>query len=313
MIMNIIGVLNRDGGTFRTTDMETFAAKAKDVFEAAGHRFEPRLVAGKELLDALNQAAADAEVLLAGGGDGTVSAAAAVAYKQGIPLAVLPAGTMNLFARSLGIPLGLDAALEALAKGEVKDVDIATANGRPFVHQFSVGIHPKLVKLRESLTYKSRIGKMFASTRAAIGAIVRPPNFTAELVTGRGVERRRTAGISISNNPFDEGHLPLADSLDRGVLGIYVMKPLTPRTTIGLGWGMLRGKWKSLPQIIDREAREVTVRFPSKKHGAVAVIDGELIKLDNKVNLKIHPGALQVLVPRAVEAPAEPRAALAAA
>ena len=311
MIMNIIGVLNRDGGTFRTTDMETFAAKAKDVFEAAGHRFEPRLVAGKELLDALNQAAADAEVLLAGGGDGTVSAAAAVAYKQGIPLAVLPAGTMNLFARSLGIPLGLDAALEALAKGEVKDVDIATANGRPFVHQFSVGIHPKLVKLRESLTYKSRIGKMFASTRAAIGAIVRPPNFTAELVTGRGVERRRTAGISISNNPFDEGHLPLADSLDRGVLGIYVMKPLTPRTTVGLGWGMLRGKWKSLPQIIDREAREVTVRFPSKKHGAVAVIDGELIKLDNKVNLKIHPGALQVLVPRAIDAPVEPQAVLA--
>jgi diacylglycerol kinase family enzyme len=311
--MNIIGVLNRDGGTFRTTDMEAFAGRARAVFEAAGHSFEPRIVAGKELLAALKQAATEAEVLLAGGGDGTVSAAAAAAYRQGIPLAVLPAGTMNLFARSLAIPLGLDAALDALAQGEIRDVDIATANGRPFVHQFSVGIHPKLVKLRGSLTYKSRIGKMIASTRAAAGAIFRPPNFTAELVTGRGLERRRTAGISVSNNPFDEGHLPLADTLDRGVLGIYVMKPLTLRTTLGLGWGMLRGKWKSLPQIIDREAREATIRFPRKKSGAMAVIDGELIKLDREVSLRIHPGALKVLVPRATTAAATAEAQLASA
>jgi len=311
--MNIIGVLNRDGGTFRTTDMEAFATTATEVFAAAGHSFEPRIVAGDELLEALRAAAAEAEVLLAGGGDGTISAAASIAYERGIPLAVLPAGTMNLFARSLGIPLNLEAALAALAGGDVQAVDIATANGRPFVHQFSVGLHPKLVKLRESLPYKNRIGKMLASTRAAISAVVRPPNFTAELTTKRGIERRRTAGISISNNPFDEGHLPLADTLDRGLLGIYVMKPLTPRSALGLGWGLLRGKFKSLPQIVDREAREVVIRFPRKKHDALAVIDGELIKLDRQVDLKIHPGALKVLVPASSEADAAPDKALATA
>lgn len=311
--MNIIGVLNRDGGTFKTTDMEAFAGTAKAVFEAAGHSFEPRVVDGGKLIEALKRAADEADVLLAGGGDGTISAAATAAYRKGIPLAVLPAGTMNLFARSLGIPLALDAALDALAQGEVKDVDIATANGRPFVHQFSVGIHPKLVKLRESLTYKSRIGKMLASSRAAIGAIVRPPNFTAELSTRRGIERRRTCGISVSNNPFDEGHLPLADTLDRGVLGIYVMRPLTLRVALGLGWGMVRGKWKSLPEIIDREAREVTIRFPRKKSGAVAVIDGELIELESRIELKIHPGALKVLVPRTEVDDAAPETALASA
>ena len=301
--MNIIAVLNRDGGTFRTTDMEAFAAKAKAVFEAAGHKFEARIVAGKELMDALRKAAQEAEVLLAGGGDGTVSAAAGLAYEHETPLAVLPAGTMNLFARSIGIPPDLEEALSALAGGEVQRVDIATANGRVFIHQVSVGIHPKLVKLREQLQYKSRVGKMLASLRAAFGAVLRPPKFTIELVTPFGSELRRIAGLSVTNNPLDEGHLPIADRLDRGLLGIYLVKPLTLRVMLRLAFGMLRGKFKSLPEVIDREAAKSTIRFPAKRSTAMAVIDGELIKLERQIEFIIHPRGLQVVVPRASTAP----------
>jgi len=154
------------------------------------------------------------------------------------------------------------------------------------------------VKLRSSLSYKSRFGKMLASCRAALGVLARPPNFTAEVVTLRGIERRHTAGISISNNPFDEGHLPRADILDRGVLGVYIMKPLDARGLLKLAFGLARGKWKSLPEVIDKEAHDVTIRFPNRKAGAVAVIDGELIALRQQVDLSIHPGALKVVVPR---------------
>jgi diacylglycerol kinase family enzyme len=206
---------------------------------------------------------------------------------------------MNLFARSLHLPMALDAALEALAAGQVIAVDIATANGRPFVHQFSVGIHPKLVKLRESLTYKSRLGKMLASTRAALGVALRPPNFTTEVLTRDGLTRRRTAGITVSNNPFDEGHLPLADRLDRGVLGIYLIAPLNALGLAKLCVSMALGKFRSLPEIADREAREVTLRFPHRKTGAVAVIDGELVNLPGRVELRVHPGELRVVVPGA--------------
>src|SRR6185369_688327 len=103
--MHVIGVFNRDGGTFKTTDMDQFAARAREVFAAHGHELEPRVVDGRSLIDELERAA---------GGDGTVSAAAGIAYKYGIPLGVIPAGTMNLFARSLGLPLRLEQALEAL-------------------------------------------------------------------------------------------------------------------------------------------------------------------------------------------------------
>ena len=301
--MRVTGVFNRDGGTFKTTDMEAFAKRAAEIFAAHGHALEARVVEGKHLITELKRAADGAELLLAGGGDGTISAAAAIAYERHIPLAVLPAGTMNLFARSLGIPLELGAALEALAAGELSEVDIATANGRPFIHQFSVGIHPKLVKLREQLSYRSRVGKMLASSRAALGAVLRPPNFWAEVAArGGGTERRRTAGISVSNNPFDEGHLPLADRLDRGVLGVYVIPPLSFSVGLKLGWGLLRGKFKSIPEIADREAREVTIRFPRRKANAAAVIDGELIKLGDRVDLKIHPGALRVVMPKVAAA-----------
>ena len=296
--MRFIGVFNRDGGTFKTTDIDAFAAKAVEIFEAAGHEFDARIVEGKALIAELKRAAGEAEVLLAGGGDGTISAAAAIAFKQGVPLAVLPAGTMNLFARSLQMPLDLSAALEAIAGGEIKPVDIATANGRPFVHQFSVGIHAKLVKLRESLDYSSRIGKMAASARAFGGALAHAPNFHADITTKKGVERRSTAGIAVSNNSL-EGPLLHAERLDAGILGIYIIAPLTPWIVTKLCFGVLRGKWKALPEIVDREAREVTLRFPNKKAGAMAVIDGELMKLADKVELKIHPGALQVVMPKA--------------
>ena len=296
--MRVIGVLNRDGGTFKTMDMPAFAKKAETVFANAGHELEARVVAGADLIRELKRAAAEAELLLAGGGDGTVSAAAAIAQASGVALAALPAGTMNLFARSLGIPLGLEAALGALASGVEHRVDIATANGRPFIHQFSVGIHPKLVRLREALTYRSRVGKMIASVRAALGAMFNPPLFQAEIITPEGLERRRVAGISISNNPLDEGHLPLPDRLDQGLLGIYLMKPMTVPAMARLAFGLLRGKFRSLPEIIDKQAPEVTIRFPRWTSRARAVIDGELIPLDNRVAFKVLPGALRVIVPK---------------
>ncbi len=296
--MRFIGVLNRDGGTFRTTDMEAFAARAVDIFAAHGHRFEPRVVEGEGLLDALARAAAEADVLVAGGGDGTISAAAGIAYAQGVPLAVLPAGTMNLFARSLQMPLELDAALEAIAGGEIRAIDIATANGRPFVHQFSVGVHVKLVKLRDALAYSSRLGKMAASVRAFWTAVANAPTFHVDVTTPRGVERRRTAGISVSNNPL-EGQLPHAERLDAGVLGIYIIAPLTLPIVLRLAFAVLRGRWKSLPEIADREARAVTIRFPRRKRTSSAAIDGEVIRLDAAVELEIHPGALRVMLPSA--------------
>lgn len=292
-------MFNRDGGTFRTTDIAAFSARAVELFEAHGHELETRVVAGSEIVAALDRAVTEAEALLVGGGDGTISTAAAICFRAEVPLGVIPAGTMNLFARTIGVPLGLLNAVEALAGGVVSEVDIATANGRPFIHQFSVGIHAKMVKLRNQLSYRSRIGKIVASGRAMVSALIKPANFRADVVTPRGLERRITAGISVSNNPFGEGHLPHADALDAGVLGIYIAKPLSSWQALKLAIGVIVGRWKSATEVVERESREVSIRFPHRRSSSAGVIDGELITLPYRLDLKIHPRGLKVILPRA--------------
>lgn len=303
--MHFIGVFNQDGGTFRTMDMPVFIAEAEAIFARHGHRLDCRAVSGDGLIGELERAATDpgVDVLLAGGGDGTISAAAGICFAHQVALAVLPAGTMNLFARSLGVPLQLEAALEAIAGGEIGAVDIATANGRPFVHQFSVGLHSRLVRIRNGLTYHSRWGKMLASLRAVRLALSRPPVFDAEISTGQGTDRRKATAIAVSNNVLGEGHVPYAEAVDRGVLGIYVVKPMPPVELARLALSLAFGSWKAHPLVSEREVRQVSLSFPHRKASALAVIDGELIPLERRVDLRVHAGGLRVVLPAAETAP----------
>jgi diacylglycerol kinase family enzyme len=304
--MRVIAILNRNGGTFRTLDMAAFAARAEAVFAEAGHRLECRVVEGEALIAELRRAATDpdADVVLAGGGDGTISAAAAICFDVGKPLAVLPAGTMNLFARTLAVPLNLDEAVPALAAGRLHEVDIATANGRPFVHQYSVGVHARLVRIREELVYRSRLGKMLASIRAVLGAVSKPLRFQVEIGTPRGTERRLASGVSVSNNLLAEGHIPYAEATDGGVLGVYLAKPMSRWQLLKLFAQIVIGRWKGHPRVSETEVRAVTLEFPRRKTSARAVIDGELIPLAARVELRIHPGGLKVFAPAALaEAP----------
>lgn len=304
--MHFIAILNRGGGTLRTMNLDEFCAKATHVFVAHGHTIDCVVVTGKQVERRLRQAASTkgVDAVIAGGGDGTISTAAAIAYETGVPLGVLPAGTMNLFARALKVPLDLEEALAAIAGGTIGAVDIATANGRPFVHQYGVGIHARLVRIRESMTYKSRVGKMLASLRSIAVAVANPPDFEAELQTRGKVERQRVSGIAVSNNPLGEGHIPHADTLDAGLLGIYTAAPVSTAALVKLAAEVLLGRWRASDAVWEKEVKEVTLNFPKHRRGLRAVLDGELIKLDRTVTLKVHPGALKVVLPSVTEVPA---------
>jgi Sphingosine kinase and enzymes related to eukaryotic diacylglycerol kinase len=297
--LKIRAIFNRDGGTLRTMDLDAFCRQARDIFAQHGHDLECRVVPGKSVEAELRAATQDKDVeaLLAGGGDGTISAAAAFAFKSGKPLGVLPAGTMNLFARALGVPLELDRALEAIAAGQVERVDIATANGRPFVHQFGVGIHARLVRIRDGMVYSSRLGKMLASLRAIFAAAVNPPRFAVELHTEKGDRPLTVSGIAVSNNPLDESPLPVAEILNSGKLGVYVAQSVTTRELLNLAFDVMTGRWRANPLVSEIEVAQVVLRFPKRKRGSKAVIDGELIDLETAVTLQIHPLALPVIRP----------------
>lgn len=280
-------------------ELDAFCAKAAELFEREGHGLECRIVAGQSVEAELRAAADDPEVeaVLAGGGDGTISAAAASAFASGKPLAILPAGTMNLFARALGMPLDLDQALAAIARGRVTKVDIATANGRPFVHQFGVGIHARLVRIRNGMVYSSRVGKMMASLRAILASAVNPPRFEVELHTSKGDVRFIASGVAISNNPLDDSPVPVAATLNAGVLGVYVARSVATNQLLGLALDVMTGRWRANPAVRETEVKDLVLRFPKRKRGTHAVIDGELIDLAAEVVLEVHPGGLSVIWP----------------
>ncbi len=298
--MNLVAVFNRDGGTFRTTDTDAYCARAAKTFEDAGHRIECHVVSGKDVVSTMQRAASisGVEGLIAGGGDGTISAAADIAWSNGLTLGIVPAGTMNLFARSLKLPLDIWTVLDVLAQGKVQQVDIASANGKSFVHQFSAGLHARMVRYRNSMTFGSRLGKIRASTRAAFGVMFNPPEFEVEFNAGGAAGHRKVSAISVSNNEFGQDPLLVAPDVTGGHLGFYIADPLTPAGVAHLAFDILRGRLKENEAVTAMTTTEVELHFPRERHDVRCVIDGELLPMDRDVILRIHAGELKVLVPR---------------
>jgi diacylglycerol kinase family enzyme len=302
--MKLIAVLNQEGGTFKTTDLDAYARTAQQIFAEAGHQLEIVVCKGAEMPDALTRAAGrdDVDAIIAGGGDGTISTAAGIAWKSGMPLGVIPAGTMNLFARSLKLPLDVWAALEALAHGEITASDIGSANGTAFVHQFSAGMHARMVRMRNALNYASRAGKIAANIRASVGVVMDPPRFEIEFDADGHHEKREISAISVSNNPFGENGLMFSEDLTTGHLGIYFAEPLRPATAARLATDILRGKMRANASITEMKARAVDLHFPKLHRSANYVLDGELIPLPRDISLRLHPGELKVITPTQADA-----------
>ncbi len=131
----------------------------------------------------LGEAAASgrAQALGVAGGDGSVAAAAAVAIEHGLPLAVIAAGTLNHFARDVGLQTPQDTA-DAVVSGQAVKVDVADVNGTPFLNTSSIGSYPEMVRRRDRLS--GRMGKWLALTVAAAQTLRRQAPVELE-VNGR--------------------------------------------------------------------------------------------------------------------------------
>jgi diacylglycerol kinase family enzyme/membrane-associated phospholipid phosphatase len=138
----------------------------------------------EEGVDALLGEAASsgrARALGVAGGDGSVASAAAIALEHDLPLAVIAAGTLNHFARDVGLETPQDTA-DAVVSGQAVRVDVADVNGTPFLNTSSIGAYPEMVRRRDRLS--GRMGKWLALTVAA-AQVLRTQAPVSLVVNGR--------------------------------------------------------------------------------------------------------------------------------
>src|SRR5258708_12912642 len=167
-------LLNAAAG-FRARRVQGEIVRVRELFATLEVGANVRLVAGPDLLAAAREAAAsDTDVGVMAGGEGTVSAGAGGLAGTGKPMGVLPLGTLNHFARDLGVPTLLEDAVRNVAEGIVREVDVGEANDRVFVNNSSLGLYPAAVALRDAWMAQQSMQKWVAMGRAPFDPL--PPS-----------------------------------------------------------------------------------------------------------------------------------------
>ncbi len=192
---------------------------------------------GDDLEQALRQAASGGWALGVVGGDGSLNTAAGIAHAEGIPLFAVPGGTLNHFARDVGLG-SVDDAVAALVTGEALAVDVATIDGRPFLNTASFGGYVELVDARERLEH--RLGKWPAMVVALVQVLRRSVPTEVE-IDGR---YRKLWMIFVGNCTYHpHGFAPSwRTRLDDGHLDVRLVDAATPGARVRLIAAVLTGR-----------------------------------------------------------------------
>ncbi len=262
-----------------------------------GHEVTAEVVGRRGLARALSAVAVrpGIDAVVVGGGDGTLLTAVLAGLGRERPLGVLPLGTLNLFARDLGLPLDPVEAAGLLAGAEVADIDLAEVNGLPFIIWASLGMHPWMVRRRDHLQ-REGMGKWPAMALAAFRALRRYPIIDVTLTLDSGTVAVETPLMVITNNAWREVRPPLSRvALDRGELEVHAARGSSRLSLLWLALRALLGRWKTSQLLDTYVAREVRVSTRTRR--AMVSLDGEVTVLRSPLVFKLRPGALKVLKP----------------
>jgi diacylglycerol kinase family enzyme len=292
-------IINAGAGTGHDDER---AAELRRKLADAGLDAELTLAAGGDELIAAARRACEggARLVVAGGGDGSVNAVASQVVEAGRPdvkFGVLPMGTLNHFAKDLGIPLELDDAIRNLATGVPTRVDVGEVNGRIFLNNSSLGLYPDIVRDREKQQRRLGRGKWPAALWASLAALRRYPFLSIRLEVEGTRLARRTPFVFIGNNAYTMQGLAIGvrERLDAGALSLYVAQHPTR-------FGLLRFAFDALRARLGEE-RDFDVLqaggFEIDTHRARLRVatDGEVTVMAPPLRYRSRPGALDVLVP----------------
>ncbi len=234
--------------------------------------------------------------VIAVGGDGTVSSVAACLKGTSLSLGIIPAGTLNHFAKDLGIPLELDKAMQTALQGRLQKIDTASVNGQIFINNSSIGLYPHVVQERDK--QKSSLGKWPAALVALIKILPSIKKYSVRLTIDGQTYDRVTPFIFVGNNSYhiDAFGFNNRTRLDRGELCVYIVNTSKIARILRVFFRALSGRAE---QDRDFEAFRAThVELAVTRHELLVAYDGEVIELRAPLSYKVEPKSLRVLLPR---------------
>lgn len=237
-----------------------------------------------------------ATLIIGGGGDGTINSVARTLVGTPVLLGVLPLGTLNHFAKDIGMPLDWKEAVQALAHGQMRTVDVGQVNDRIFLNNSGLGLYPTIVRIRES-KQREGLAKWPAALYATIKAMWRYRLLRIFVKVKDQELERRTPIVFVGNNEYkmDGVGLPVRSGLTDGKLCLYIPHPTRLASLL---WFSLRALLGGPRPGKDYDSMLATdFRIQSRHRHLGVSIDGEVYDMNTPLHYTIRPGELRVMAP----------------
>ncbi|MDE5795243.1 MAG: diacylglycerol kinase family lipid kinase [Muribaculaceae bacterium] len=238
-----------------------------------------------------NRAAQDGrDIVVVAGGDGTVNEVASALMHTDTALGIIPCGSGNGLARSLGIPMDFDGAVDVIARNRPYAIDCGLAEGLPFFCTFGVGFDAVVT---EKFSTGKRRGKMQYVRSALLEYInFTPDNYALEIDGEIYTENAILIAVCNTSQYGNNAYIAPRASLSDGLLDVTVIRNGSILQQAIAGIGLLSGQIDRNRFVDTFKAKEV--KIVRLKEGP-AQIDGEPLNLGRKISIKCQPSCLRVL------------------
>jgi diacylglycerol kinase family enzyme len=284
----IPAILNVKGGSAEDARK---VLESNDAFEV--HAVEPDAIAST-----INGVVGEgAEGVLVSGGDGTMATAATALLETPAELAILPGGTLNHFARDLGVSTEADEALQLAVEGRSRGVDIGMVNGRVFLNTSSVGAYVRFVRIRERL--ERRFGYRIASAIATLRILLQWSSVAVELEVDGEPRLYRTPLVFIGVGERELQVPTLGNRVANGRRGLHVLvvRGRSRARLFAIALAAVARGVKAVARTPELDAYlvdrcRISVRRPTR-----VALDGEIDAMPATLEYELRRDALHVVCP----------------
>jgi diacylglycerol kinase family enzyme len=305
--LRVAALLNETAGTLKRQSPDTFPEALTAAFARRGVSADLEFLPSSQLGHAAERArdrAAKGEIdaVVVGGGDGTIRTVAGVLAGTDIPLGVLPLGTLNHFAKDLGLPLDLDGAVDVICAAYAQRVDVAEVNGQVFVNNSSIGIYPYMVLDRERRRSNHGQAKWIATFLAVLRTLRYLPRRRLSIRAEGWAEPCRTPCLFVGNNAYSlvGSSLGKRERLDQGEMCLYIARQGSRTALVLLALKSALGLINEAHDL--RTLKVNSAEIQSRTSRLLVAMDGEVSIQRPPLHYRVRRGALRVFVPPAAEA-----------